>query len=146
MPKRVLIKTKQALVWIDENLRWVYLILVFLSLLGISVIALFVYSLSNANKDRINDIQAERVRNVRKGCEETNTRHDNAAEALTLIYMNSRKNAIEQGREDEIARINASEQATISVINALVPKQDCDDLVAKLLPSTGVTNGVSPAP
>lgn len=66
-------------------------------------------------------IQQERARNIRLGCEQQNQRHDDTIRALdrliALVPASGRARA-EQGRA-----------GTLLLINALAPKRDCVALV-----------------
>jgi hypothetical protein len=69
-------------------------------------------------------IQAERAVNIRRSCEETNARHDG-----TIAELHSLVAAI----PDPARRARAQDgmAGTIALIEALVPKRDCEALVER---------------
>lgn len=93
----------------------------------------------NVNSDRAaeskrlaQEFQIERVNSVRSNCEMTNARHkdtidaiDAAARQATALATPTERKRLEQGR----AR-------TLLIIQALVPLRNCDEVVAKAVPSS----------
>lgn len=63
----------------------------------------------------VTQIQAERERNIRDACESQNKRHDDTVRKLIALTPPGRRQA---------------RDATISLIDALAPHRDCDELVA----------------
>lgn len=68
-------------------------------------------------------IQDERERSIRTSCQETNRRYDKAIERLDRL--------IAQAPADRKARAKQNRAGTVSLIDALVPKRDCDALVGR---------------
>lgn len=75
--------------------------------LFIIAIAFVVASLLRSNGDRIDDINAERLRNTRASCEQVNERHDATVRTLGPIPA-------------------AKQRETMALVDALAPKRDCD--------------------
>lgn len=73
---------------------------------------------------KIND---ERERNVRANCEQINARHDATIRQLDALLAQRLRTASPADRE----RIEQSRASTVLLINALVPKRDCDRLVSE---------------
>lgn len=71
-------------------------------------------------------IQAERVRSIRTGCQAQNTRHDNTITALHQQLAIVEKSPPPGTTAEEIKQ---SVQANIALINAFEPHQDCKALV-----------------
>lgn len=78
----------------------------------------------------VKTIQDERVSNIRDGCVRQNERYDNAVRAVDHILGPLRSRA-DQGR---LAQIERTRTATILVITALAPHQNCARVVKE---STG---------
>lgn len=66
----------------------------------------------------------ERGKDDKQVCENQNTRHDNAIKALKIGSDLDQKNAPNEAARVEIRR---RRDVTISLIDALTPKTDCDD-------------------
>lgn len=74
-----------------------------------------------------NDIQQSREDAIRQSCEDTNARHDHTIAQLNILL----DQALKDHPEDR-ARIEQSRASTTLLIDALVPRQDCDRLVSDL--------------
>jgi hypothetical protein len=69
-------------------------------------------------------IQNQRRDAIRNTCEDQNTRHDNTVAKFEAAAQEETKNHPEQA-----AQIQESIQANLQIIDALVPKQDCEALI-----------------
>lgn len=156
MPKRILNAANRTSIWVDKNARWAYQVLLVICFIAV---AIFLWNqhetakkytrivrqntvlnhkttnLVTENKHRIAEIQQEREDNAFNNCVDTNERHTHSVNVLRSIYARSRKAAIAAGREDEIPRINTSEKATTSLLDAISPVRDCNEVVKQLIPS-----------
>lgn len=74
--------------------------------------------------DNTRQINAERARNVRSACEETNARN----KAVTLVIGQLVKRPVEP-RHLTPDQQKRQAEATAKFVQALVPKRDCDALV-----------------
>lgn len=74
-----------------------------------------------------NDVQEAREDAIRTTCQETNERHDNTIEALDDAL--DRAEHLHPAQAEQIER---SRTFTVLLINALVPKQDCEQRVGDL--------------
>lgn len=68
-------------------------------------------------------IQAERVRNIRDGCEAQNMRHRNAVKFIDSY--------IRKSPPAQRAAAEANRKVTVRFINTLAPLQNCDEVVAR---------------
>lgn len=143
-PKRLVTKPwatiNQFVDWLERNDKWIYLGLIIASVIALASIvyggAYFFQkynALAKENRNRITDIQDERILNIYKGCRDTNERHSNAEKQVNKIYKNAFKNA--ETEADRI-RLAASKASTLSLINALVPfRKDCEAYALSQVPS-----------
>lgn len=156
MPKRIFYAATKTSIWIDKNARWAYQVLLIICFIAVAIflwnqhetakkynslvrqataLSSKTNSLGTENKKRIAEIQKEREDNAFNSCVDTNQRHTHSVKVLRSIYARSRKAAIAAGREDEIPRINTSEKATTSLLDAISPVRDCKEVVKQLIPS-----------
>lgn len=77
------------------------------------------------NSDRVDQINQERAQNVKRNCEDVNSRHDGALTTLDEILEARERTATPGERE----RLRGSRETTALLIDALVPKRDCAALV-----------------
>lgn len=82
----------------------------------------------NENSQRIEDIQASRAESIRLTCVQQNERHDRSIATLDAI-IDARLRQAPQER----GRLEASRATTRTLIRALVPKEDCDARVSRLV-------------
>ena len=75
--------------------------------------------LTEANGQLTREIQAERARSVRDGCEAQNQRHDGTIKTLNRLI-----DKLPSGPQRERAIHNRD--STVVLIEALVPKRDCE--------------------
>jgi hypothetical protein len=86
------------------------------------VLAILAYGKINPT---IQAIQAERARNVRANCLDTNGRHDR-----TIATLDRRLQvAVRRAPPAQARQIRASREFTVALINALAPRRDCERLV-----------------
>lgn len=81
-----------------------------------------------ANRQTAIEIQNQRKDSIRSACELTNKRHNDTTKALIIgagADINSRKT--EAGKKE----VRRRRDVTLGLINALVPKQNCDALVER---------------
>lgn len=89
-----------------------------------------VAALAKANADLVEDIQSQRATNIREDCESLNSRHDKTTAAL-----------IKGAKQDEDRRVSGVEKkevrrrrdVTLGLIDALVPKENCNKKVRDAL-------------
>ena len=74
------------------------------------------------------EIQKERVRNIRATCEAQNARHDNTIAQLDEL--------ISEAPPERRARARQNRDGTVVLINALVPKRDCREVVKQQAAAT----------
>lgn len=91
---------------------------------ALSVAGVYLIGISS----QTDEIQESRRENIRVSCDQQNQRHDNTIRALDQVL----EEAI-QSEPERAKRIEASRERTILLINALVPKRNCDRLVDKLV-------------
>lgn len=104
----------------------VYLILVTVAALVGAVLLYFVIHQQHQIRRESSDIQAERVASVTRSCLDQNTRH---GAAVTALYALLKKSGVPKAKRD------ASAAPILSLIDALAPKQNCDQVVAAALSS-----------
>lgn len=95
-------------------------------LIGFSVILKKQGRAAEVQKKTTQEIQQQRKDTIRTACEDQNRRHDDTSSKLTKAM----RDAIHQHPEQQ-AQIRQSSQVSLGLINALVPKQDCDAVVRK---------------
>lgn len=78
------------------------------------------------NKNRIRDINENRVEIMLKSCEAQNQRHDATVKSLDALISKRLKTITDPA---EISRIMAGRESTVLLIDALDPVQDCEKLV-----------------
>jgi cell division protein FtsN len=88
------------------------------------VLAILAYGKINPT---IQAIQAERARNVRANCLDTNDRHDR-----TIATLDRRLQvAVRRAPPAQARQIRASREFSVALINALAPRRDCERLVKR---------------
>lgn len=98
-------------------LRWVVAV-IGLGVIAHSVALIIAFGQVHRQVERIND---ERTRNILMVCADTNARHDGTIRALNVILARQLKTAGPRER----ARLRASRENTVLLIEALAPKRDC---------------------
>lgn len=88
-----------------------------------------VFAARSENRHRIDDIQASRAESIRLTCEQQNERHDRALAALDSIVARRLGDASPVERR----RLQASRATTATLIVALVPREDCERRVRRLV-------------
>lgn len=81
------------------------------------------------NADRVAQINQERFENTRRNCEDVNRRHDRAVRTVSEILGPRLLNA----KPAERARLEASRETTVLLIEALTPKRDCARVARELV-------------
>lgn len=116
---------------------------IILSVVAVTTILLALANvyLLNENGKRADEIQAERAAAVRASCEETNHRHDS-----TIAKLHELVAAIPQRQRRLAAQRNQA--STVALIEALVPRRDCRNVVAATVPSAAAASSpsVNPSP
>jgi hypothetical protein len=79
---------------------------------------------TNANRDLIRAIQAERLRNIRQNCQDTNTRHD-----VTIRRLHQLVEQLPPGPRK--VRAVQGMAGSVALIDALAPRRDCRALAAR---------------
>ena len=74
-------------------------------------------------------IQVERQRSIRASCVETNRRHDETIQTLNQIFDD-----IPRGSERR-RRAEAGHASTVLLIQAMLPKRNCEKIVREAAPS-----------
>lgn len=77
-------------------------------------------------KATTNQIQAQREEFIRRNCEDQNDRHDDTIEQFKIAAALVSKKHPEQAKQ-----IRESVEQNLLIIKALVPKQNCDQIVAQ---------------
>ncbi len=77
----------------------------------------------NEISNQTEQIQSERARNIRQACEAQNARHDATIETLDRLIAR-----VPPSQRSEAQQSRAS---TVLLINALVPKRRCSEVVRK---------------
>lgn len=72
------------------------------------------------------EIQAQRRESIFRSCYEQNVRHDN-----TVLQFRRVADEAAKKQPEEASRIKAAVKANLTIIEALVPKQDCVKLVER---------------
>lgn len=120
--------------WVTNSRRllgWLIAIQVALFTIQIPLGVLSVYLLGQ-NRDRADEIQTSREQSARSSCLEQNKRHDDTIATLNnfvTAYKAKHPDATEKQRRD----IQQSVDGNVSLINALVPKDNCAERVARLV-------------
>lgn len=78
-------------------------------------------------------VQEQRVQATKITCADQNLRHDQTIAALDVILARTRKGA----SPADVRRIDQSRERTVLLINALAPRRNCAEVVAKIAPPTG---------
>lgn len=94
----------------------------------IVILALMVPVTFILNAARVDQINGERERNVRSNCRDINARHDDTIRQLDRLTA-SRLNKTDSLTER--SRIRQSRDSTVLLIEALVPKRDCEALARR---------------
>ena len=94
---------------------------------ALGIMVLLVFFGIRANQHRVDQINAERARNVRLTCEDINRRHDQTIATLDAVILKRSKS--EKQSKLRRQQIRQSRETTVLLINALTPKRDCDALV-----------------
>lgn len=81
--------------------------------------------LARTNRVLTRQIQIERARNVRDACAQTNARHDKTIVTLDRLLKRAAKTA----SPERLRQMKDSRTGTVLLIEALVPKRDCAQLV-----------------
>lgn len=90
--------------------------------------------LAQANTEQAAEIQQQRKDSIRDECVKTNNRHDGAVNALIKGSDIDQKNA---SSEEARAEIRRRRDVTIDLLDAMAPRQNCDQLVADSVKPTG---------
>jgi hypothetical protein len=102
-----------------------------------------VYALTNESKDRVNDINKSRALITYTGCLDQNNKHDSTIlqlDRLLIVRKSELRKQIKAAEEagnattaaslrGQIDRLDDSRSSTVSLIDALAPRQNCDQLV-----------------
>lgn len=119
--------------WVVENLNWIYLILMSLSVVAVTLLLGVSYYLVRENRNRISEIQQQRTFALLQDCLQQNERHDNTIEAADMLFLRARQEANTPEQFDDARVQHAS---TIFLIEALAPKQeDCVKFVRQKMNS-----------
>jgi hypothetical protein len=117
--------TDQSTIARDRKLLQVVLYTIFaaMPLLVAVVVVLSIWALQGRanDRDQIRAIQEERIGNIRDNCVETNRRHDATIAALDARFVQLAASASAKERQ----QLQASRDFTVSLIDALAPKDDC---------------------
>lgn len=92
-------------------------------------LAIGCYVVAEEARDASDQIQVEREANVRALCRAQNRRHDNAIAKLDVL--------IARAPADERGRAKARRAATVTLLEALVPYEDCERLVRARVDTAG---------
>lgn len=85
-------------------------------------------------------IQDERAESVRRNCQDQNHRHDN-----TINKLNAISDTVIAQDPSRRAQVTMSIQQSIILINAIIPKRDCEKLANRTVKATTeVTTGTTP--
>jgi hypothetical protein len=97
-----------------------------IALIGAGVIANSAanFAAFELNAARVQQINDERAANVRRACEDVNSRHD-----ATILKLRAIVRDIPAGPRRD--RAEAGMASTIALIDALAPKRDCPALVRR---------------
>jgi hypothetical protein len=91
--------------------------------LGVLALVVSIVLAIGANASATRQIQEERARSVYANCMDINRRHDNSIRQLDAL--------IAQAPPERRERAKAGRAGTVLLIQALVPKRDCDALVKR---------------
>jgi hypothetical protein len=107
---------------------WTRRVLLALGLVAVAVTiplaAVVVAGTLNGNRDLIQQIQAERIRNIRQNCQDTNARHD-----ATIRRLHSLVERLPPGPRK--VRAVQGMAGSVALIDALAPRRDCKALAAR---------------
>lgn len=124
---------------LNEHLKWVERAVAVFGVVLVASVALITgvpgvsSGLIGANKDRVEEIQAERTSNILRLCQDQNKRHDDTVTNLdSLLALAKVKYANNPAKLEQIRESRAS---TISLIDALAPKNDCAAILRQQVPS-----------
>ena len=141
--RKQLKENKKLEEWLDDHnarvqaqfRRWLVRgLLAFSAIALTSVVALAGFGIVLAEQqDFAEEIQQQRVDNIRRECESTNARNQATKLALQKGSEADLKTA-DPRRQREIEQDVA---VTITLIDAVLPKQDCDAVVTTAVPDTG---------
>lgn len=90
---------------------------------GVVILSIGMVVLFSVNAQRLRLIQASRLEATQSNCEDVNHRHDAALKELNaIIDAQARRVTTPAARR----RLQASRQTSTALIEALVPKRDCE--------------------
>ena len=103
--------------------RDLWLLIITLTMLGAML------AFKTENRQRITDIQRSRAESIRTSCLAQNRRHDEALRTLNQIVQDR----LPKVTPFERRRLIASQATTATLIESLVPHQNCDRIVARFV-------------
>lgn len=93
------------------------------------VVSVVLVGLVHDNQARARQIQQERARSIRANCKDSNDRHDNSIAALDTVLHDYLAKKPPAQRPALRKQLEAARQQNILLINALVPKRNCAQVV-----------------
>jgi hypothetical protein len=128
MPKRI---PRSVANWLHINIEWVYLGLILFAVIAQAITLALFFHLSEENEQRVSDIQRERAGNIRRTCEADRFRHDETIRRYDLGIQDRLEALGREPTREELAQMRRSREFLVFLIDAIVPKENCDDLVAR---------------